>query len=171
MLPHREWRQATCSLDLNPNAEVDRALMDIHNRTSFILCLIGGGLLIASAASGTIGMLGEIVDGLSQLFGPHFVMTFAIVMGILGVLTLFGGIGVIIAGFVLTTRRIELGRNMILISVGTGVLGLAMSLVQLIIAGNPMMEPSSQIAQIPGWVGAILSVEARIIAEQKPMSS
>jgi hypothetical protein len=145
--------------------------MHMHNRTSFILCIIGGSLLIASAASGTIAVIADIVDDLAKLFGPDFVVTFAIVMGILAVMTCLGGIGVIIGGFVFTTHRLELGRSIVLVSVATGVVGLLVSLLQLIMAGDPILNLTFQIAQSLGWVGAILSVEARIVAEQKPVSS
>jgi hypothetical protein len=145
--------------------------MHMHNRTSFILCIIGGSLLIASAASGTIAVIADIVDDLAKLFGPDFVVTFAIVMGILAVMTCLGGIGVIIGGFVFTTHRLELGRSIVLVSVATGIVGLLVSLVQSIIAGDPIMNFTFQIAQSLGWGGAILSVEARIVAEQKPVSS
>jgi len=146
-------------------------LMHMHNRTSFILCIIGGSLLIASAASGTIAVIADIVDDLAKLFGPDFVVTFAIVMGILAVMTCLGGIGVIIGGFVFTTHRLELGRSIVLVSVATGIVGLLVSLVQSIMAGDPILNFTFQIAQSLGWGGAILSVEARIVAEQKPVSS
>ena len=145
--------------------------MHMHNRTSFILCIIGGSLLIASAASGTIAVIADIVDDLAKLFGPDFVVTFAIVMGILAVMTCLGGIGVIIGGFVFTTHRLELGRSIVLVSVATGIVGLLVSLVQSIMAGDPILNFTFQIAQSLGWGGAILSVEARIVAEQKPVSS
>lgn len=146
-------------------------MMHMHNRTSFILCIIGGSLLIASAASGTIAVIADIVDDLAKLFGPDFVVTFAIVMGILAVMTCLGGIGVIIGGFVFTTHRLELGRSIVLVSVATGIVGLLVSLVQSIMAGDPILNFTFQIAQSLGWGGAILSVEARIVAEQKPVSS
>ncbi len=44
-----------------------------------------------------------------------------------------------------------------------------MSLVQSVMAHDPILNLTFQIAQSLGWVGAILSVEARIVAEQKPV--
>jgi hypothetical protein len=143
--------------------------MNIHNRTSFVLCLIGGALLILSAASGTIAVIDAIIDDLAELFGPNFVVTFEIVMGILAVLTCLGGVGVIIGGAVLTSGRVELGRKIVLVSVATGIAGLLMSLVQSVMAQDPLLNLTFQIAQSLGWVGAILSVEARIVAEQEPV--
>jgi len=145
--------------------------MHMHNRTSFLLCIIGGSLFIASGASGTIAVIGDLGEDLAKLFGPDFVVTFAIVMGILAVLACLGGVGVIVGGIVLTTHRVELGRIIVLVAVATGIVGLIVSLVQLIMAGDPIMNLSFQIAQSLGWVGAILSAEARIVAEQKPLSS
>ncbi|RDE16059.1 MAG: hypothetical protein C4K47_02100 [Candidatus Thorarchaeota archaeon] len=143
--------------------------MNIHNRTSFLLCFIGGVLLILSAASGTIVVIDEIIDDIAKLFGPDFVVTAEIVMGILAVLTFLGGVGVIVGGFVFTTERVDLGRKIVLVSVATGVVGLLISLVQSLMAGDPILDLTFQIAQSLGWVGAILSVEARIVAEQRPV--
>ncbi|MHA1770466.1 MAG: hypothetical protein ACTSYL_12145 [Candidatus Thorarchaeota archaeon] len=136
-----------------------------------MLSLIGGLLLIASGVSGAIGIVGNILHNIDFLFGPEVALTFEIIVGILAVLTIMCGIGIIIGGFVMTTPRVELGRNIILVAVGTGVLGLFLSLVQAILVGQLYMSWSVQIAQSVGWVGAILAVEARIIAEQRAVSA
>lgn len=125
--------------------------------------------MIGSGASGTLGYLDQLREAWELALGEGISFTFEIIMGILAALTLIGGLGVIIGGLILTTRYVEAGRIVILVSVGTGVLSLVMSLVQLLLAGTLAMGLAIQLAQSLGWLGAILSVQARIIAEQQPI--
>jgi hypothetical protein len=145
------------------------ALKDFHNKTPFFLCLMGGILLILSGASGSIALAQELSDDFGLLFGSEFVISFEIIMGILGLLTSMTGLAVIVGGLVLTTQRVESGRNIVLVAVGTGVLGLVMALIQSAMAGRIMMDLGLQVTQSLAWIGAILALQARIIAEQKPM--
>ena len=141
----------------------------IHNRTALGLSLVGGVLMIASGASGTLGYLSELQDALDAVYGSTFTFTVEILMGILAGLTAIGGLGVIIGGLILTTQRVEIGRILIMISVAMGILSLIMSLVQLVLAGIFAMGMMIQVAQSLGWIGAIFSIEARIISAQRPL--
>jgi hypothetical protein len=125
--------------------------------------------MIASGASGAISTLAELGPHLNGLFGEGFAITFDIIMGILAGLTLLGGIGVIIGGLILTTRRYQLGRVVVILCIVMGVSGLVMSLIQLVMAGTLMMGLSIQLAQSIGWIGAIFSLIAQTIAEQPSM--
>ena len=128
-------------------------------------------LVIVSGLLGAVGAGGDIVDGLRHLFGPDFVVTYEIMCGILGILMIFSGVGIIAGGLLMTTRRLETGRVVVLVSVSAGILGLLLSLFQAAVTGNLSMGWNVQVVQSIGWVGAILSVIARIIAEQKPLSA
>lgn len=125
--------------------------------------------MISSGASGAIGTLADLDPHLSSLFGTDFALTFDIIMGILSRLTLIGGIGVIIGGLILTTRRYQLGRIVVLLCIVMGVAGLVMSLIQLLMVGTLVMELAAQLAQSIGWIGAIFSLIAQTIAEQPAM--
>ncbi|MHA2140035.1 MAG: hypothetical protein ACXADD_00960 [Candidatus Thorarchaeota archaeon] len=125
--------------------------------------------MISSGLSGAIGTLADLGPHLGELFGPDFVLTFDIIMGILSGLTFIGGVGVIIGGLILTTRRYQLGRFVVLLCIGMGVSGLVMSLIQLLMTGTLVMGLVVQLAQSIGWMGAILSLVAQTIAEQPSM--
>ncbi len=144
-------------------------LTTIKNRTSLILSIIGGLMIISAGTSDAIGVLDELLIDLRELFGPAFVLTFAIITGILAILTVFGGILVIIGGLILTTRRVEVGRIVLLIAVIVSIGGLTMSLIQAILVGNLAIEMRLQLAQSIGWIGAILSTMARVVSEQAPL--
>lgn len=145
-------------------------MMMVHNRNAFILCIVGGALLILSGASGSIGLLDELVDDLTHLFGSDFVLTFAVIMGILSALMIISGALVILSGAVLTTHRVEIGRILLLVAVVMGVVGLIAGLAQSLISGILVVDMNIQVMQSLGWLGAILSMIARIIAEQKHMA-
>ncbi len=125
--------------------------------------------MVSSGASGAIGTLAELGPHLDNLFGADFVLTFDIIMGILGGLTFIGGVGVIIGGIILTTRRYQIGRFVVLLCIVMGVAGLVMSLVQLLMVGTLVMGLTVQLAQSIGWLGAIFSLIAQTIAEQPSM--
>jgi hypothetical protein len=150
-------------------SEREVILKRIHNQNPLVLCLLGGFLMIASGASGAIGTLAELGPHLGDLFGAGFALTFDIIMGILAGLTFIGGTGVIVGGLILTTRRYQLGRYIVLLCIVMGVSGLVMSLIQLLMAGTLMMGLSIQLAQSIGWMGAIFSMIAQTIAEQPSM--
>jgi len=141
-------------------------LKALHNRNSLMLCFTGGLFMIASGASGAIGTLSVIGEHIANLFGPGFEMTFDMMMDLLSTFTLLGGVIVIISGLVLTTRSYTLGRVLLFVSIGIGVAGLVMCLVQLALSGSFMLPLTLQLAQSVGWVGAILSLIAWNVAEQ-----
>ena len=144
-----------------------QTLKTIHNRASLMLCLVGGTLMIASGASGSLGYLSSLDIPLETIFGPTFTITFGTITGILAILTGFGGLGVILGGIVVTTSKVETGRIIIMTSMALGTISLIMSLFQLALSGNLAVNMTIQIAQSLGWIGAIFAIEARIISEQR----
>ncbi|MFX0045140.1 MAG: hypothetical protein ACFE8Z_04780 [Candidatus Hermodarchaeota archaeon] len=122
--------------------------------------------MIASGASGAIGTLSVIGEHMANLFGPGFEITFDMMMDLLSTFTLLAGVIVIISGLILTTKRFRLGRILLFVSIGVGVAGLVMCLVQLALSGGFMLPLTLQLAQSAGWVGAILSLIAWNVAEQ-----
>lgn len=143
--------------------------MTLHNRTPLLLCLIGGLLLIVSGTSGAIGVLEEIKEGIAALFGLQLLISFETVMGALAILTVLSGVTIIIGGVVLSTSHVRSARIVIFLAVAAGVAGLLMTLVQMATAGVFVMDMLHQLQQSLGWIGAILAVVARTVAEQKPM--
>ncbi len=142
--------------------------MTVHNKNAMTLCLIGGAMLIASGISGLMNPE-EIPNGLVNLFGSEILVSVTIIMGILAILTCIGGIGIIIGGIFLTRRSFEHSLNLIMLALAMAVLGLTMNLIQHVFAVTFVMNFQLQVSQSIGWIGAILSLTARIIAEQKPL--
>ncbi len=143
--------------------------MKIHNRNAFILCLVGGVLLFASGASGVIGLIDELAEALREILEFTLVLTLENIMAGLATITMISGIIVIIGGVVLTTSEVRAGRIIVNLAIAVGIIGLLMILVQSVVTGTLSMEMTMQLQQSFGWVGAILAIIARIIAEQKPL--
>jgi hypothetical protein len=144
--------------------------MKIHNKNAFILCFIGGVLLIASGASGVISLIDELAEALYAVLELSFVLTLENIMAGLATLTIISGVVVIIGGIILTTSRVRMGRYIVNLAIAMGIIGLLMILVQSAMTGTIAMELTMQLQQSLGWIGAILAFIARIIAEQKPLT-
>jgi len=145
--------------------------MNIHNKNALLLSILGGTLMIISGASGAIAVIDVLEEALTAMFGLSVVLTFEAVMGYLAVMTSMAGVVAIIGGFILTTDRVWVGRIILLGAIAAGVLGLMMSMVQLVMTGTLNMDIALQLQQSLGWIGAIVAFVARIIADQKPLVS
>ncbi|MDF1540426.1 MAG: hypothetical protein P1Q69_16140 [Candidatus Thorarchaeota archaeon] len=144
-------------------------LKDVHNGASLWMCIIGGLLMILSGASGALGYLPEIQEGVRAFHGESFTISLDIIIGILSTLTAIGGCVVILGGLILTTSHVEAGRITVMVAMGMGSLSLIMSLVQLVLAGLLILPLLTQLAQSFGWIGAMMAILARNISEQQPI--
>jgi hypothetical protein len=142
---------------------------DVHNSNAFLLCLVGGILMMLAGVSGTIQLMGELLLSNEDVMDPTAMMTVEIVTGMLVLLTGLGGLGIIVSGLVLTTRRVQLGRILVALFTGMGVLGLVLNLAQLVMVGTLTMDLMHQVGQSLGWIGAIFAIIARTVAVQKPI--
>ncbi len=122
-----------------------------------------------AGVSGTIQLMEEILLSNGDAMVPTALMTVEIVTGMLVLLTGLGGIGIVASGIILTTRRVQLGRILVALFTGMGVLGLAANLVQLVMVGTLAMDLMHQVGQSLGWIGAMFAIIARTVAVQKPI--
>lgn len=125
--------------------------------------------MIISGTTGAIGVIGELSEILQYLFGLEFFTTFDNFMRGLAAWAALGGLVVILGGTILTTERVRFGRIVILAGITVGVVGLLMTLVQMASTGLLVMSLMDQLEQSVGWIGAMLAIIARIIADQKPI--
>ena len=122
-----------------------------------------------AGVSGTIQLMEELMLRNGDAMDPTALMTVEIVTGMLVLLTGLGGMGIVASGIILTTRRVHLGRILIALFTGMGVLGLAANLVQLVMVGTLAMDLMHQVGQSLGWIGAMFAIIARTVAVQKPI--
>ena len=122
-----------------------------------------------AGVSGSIQLIEELLLTNGDAMDPTSMMTVEIVTGMLVLLTGLGGLGIVASGIILTTRRVHLGRILVALFTGMGVLGLAANLAQLVMVGTLAMDLMHQVGQSLGWIGAIFAIIARTVAVQKPI--
>ena len=125
--------------------------------------------MMLAGISGTIQLMGELLLANDNAMDPTAMMTVEIVTGMLVLLTGLGGMGIIASGIILTTRRVYMGRILVALFTGMGVLGLVTNLAQLVMVGTLAMDLMHQVGQSLGWIGAIFAIIARTVAVQKPI--
>lgn len=99
----------------------------MRNRDPFLLCLISGLILIAvgyNEGTGTIALIYGFLNAIPAL-DPIFPLI-GIILFILWVIAWLGGIAIIIGGILLTARHVRLGKWIIAIAAGFGIISLVL---------------------------------------------
>jgi len=78
-----------------------------------------------------------------------------------------GGVSVIIGSLLFSWGRVRLGRLIVGLGAGIGVISLALSLAQMYLAGILNVTFLLALSQTPGWAGAVLSIVARFLAKEE----
>ncbi|MFO7837039.1 MAG: hypothetical protein R6V83_10300 [Candidatus Thorarchaeota archaeon] len=135
----------------------------MENKKSFVLCLLGGLLLIITSATGSIGYFGmlEELHTIPEL--QNIVWVVDILLFVLTFIAGLGGIGVIIGSYLLTTARVGTGKFIIGIAAGLGLIGLIIELGKTVYFSGLgiLVDFLLLIAQSIGWIGIILSIIGR----------
>jgi hypothetical protein len=106
----------------------------MRNQTPFALCIIGGLLLLGAGyvdGANSIILVYLLVHAFAALAPFYFIID--IILLFLWIIALLGGIAVIIGGFLLTTSHIRLGKFIIAISSGFGLISLILVILCVII--------------------------------------
>ena len=109
----------------------------MKNQTPFALCLLGGLFLILAGYDHgirTIFLIYAVVHALSAL-APYYIIIDSI-LTVLGVIAWSGGYAVILGGYLLTTSHVRLGKFLIMIAAGFGLISFILTLLWFFIAGG-----------------------------------
>ncbi|MBS3795515.1 MAG: hypothetical protein KGY80_11490 [Candidatus Thorarchaeota archaeon] len=135
----------------------------MENKKSFLLCLLGGLLLIITSATGSIGYF-AMLEQLHTVPELQDIMWLVdILLNILTYVAGLGGIGVIIGGYLLTTERVGTGKFIVGLAAGTSLIGLLIDLGKMLyfVGLEIVIDFLLIIAQSIGWIGIILSIIGR----------
>ena len=141
----------------------------MHNRIPFLLCIVGGILLIATSTVGSIGFLQLIADIVASIPAlEDYLWLINMILYVLLFLAGLGGISVIIGGVLLTGARVGTGKFIIGLGAGMGLIGLVISLIEIIWTSGfgTLVNFLLLAAQSAGWVGATLTIIARQTAKK-----
>ena len=140
----------------------------LKNSLSVALALIGGFLLFQVSWVGSIGFIADIAV-YAQTYFPAAAEAITLVLTILLYIAALGGIAVIIGGILIAMDRIGLGKFVIGLGAGVGLVGLIIMLVEAYLAGGvaALTDILTMISQSIAWIGVIMSIVARSRAKSE----
>ncbi len=139
----------------------------MKNQTPFALCFIGGLFLILAGYNhgiGTIFLIYGVLHSISAL-APYY-LVIDIILTILGIIAWSGGYAVIIGGYLLTKSHVRLGKFVVAIAAGFGLISLILTIVWAYIVGGVagLLVLAWLIMNSIWAIGLILTIIARSIA-------
>ncbi|MGY5860284.1 MAG: hypothetical protein RTU63_13020 [Candidatus Thorarchaeota archaeon] len=139
----------------------------MRNKVPFILCIIGGALMISASVVGSAGIWEDIIL-LAQSLAPGFADIMQWVLVILLYIASLGGIAVIIGGYLVTTDRVGTGKFIIGIAAGLGIFGLIMSVYTMYMAVGfaAFTELYNLLSTSAGALGPVLTIVARFMVKK-----
>jgi hypothetical protein len=139
----------------------------MENKVPFILCVIGGALMIYAGVVGSVGIWGQLIT-LAASIAPELEGIMLLILVILRNIASLGGIAVIIGGFLITTNRVGTGKFIIGIAAGVGLIGFIMSVYTLYMAVGVVafFEILNLLATSAGMLGPVLTIVARTMAKK-----
>ncbi len=134
----------------------------MKNQVPIILGLIGGILLIQVGWVGGIGIIDDIA-AYALLYFPTMAEAVTLILNILIYIATLGGISVVIGTLLIAISRIGLGKFVIGLGAGVGLIGLIIMLATTVMTGGveALLDVLTLIAQSVAWIGVILSILAR----------
>ena len=140
----------------------------MKNQTPFVLCLIGGLFLILAGYDHgvrTIFLVYGVAHTISAL-APYYFIIDSILL-ILGLIAWSGGYTVILGGYLLTTSHVRVGKFLISIAAGFGLISFILTIVWVfIVAGWAGLLVLGWLIMNSVWaIGLVLTIIARSTAK------
>jgi hypothetical protein len=132
--------------------------------TAFVIAAIAGILLLLTGFQGPIGLYRTIKDLLPNLIQNQQILQIAnVIVAIFIGTALAGGLAVIAGGILVLFNLVTLGKFVIAIGTGAGIIWLILLIITLVSTQqlNTIVERYS----LFGWIGIILSFFARAVAK------
>ena len=131
-----------------------------------ILCFIGGVLMLLSSVVGSVGFIDTVLTWAAGVFGLEMTKTFSILMTILAYIAAGGGISVIVGSLIAGYGPDRIGRIVIGIGIGTGLIGLIIILITNLMTGVSISDlPNIFLSAFNGTyglVGVLISIFSRM---------
>jgi len=139
----------------------------MQNKVPFILCIIGGLLMIYVGAVGSVGFWENLVS-YTESVAPGFEVELLWILVILQNIASLGGIAVIIGAYLITTNRVGTGKLIIGIAAGMGIFGFIMFIYNMYMAMGiaAFTVILNILATSAAILGPVLTVIARIMVKK-----
>ncbi|MFW9836482.1 MAG: hypothetical protein ACFFE7_03120 [Candidatus Thorarchaeota archaeon] len=109
----------------------------MKNQTPFALCIIGGIFLIVTGYNhgiSTLFLIYAVVHTIAALAPFYFIVDTILI--VLGLIAWTGGYAVLIGGYLLTTSHVRLGKFLIMIAAGFGLISFILTILWFFIVGG-----------------------------------
>jgi len=131
-----------------------------------LFAYLGGTLLLIAGATGSTGIVGTIIEYLIENLGGATADLLSLILQALTFVADLGGISVIIGGSLIINQRPKIGKFIIGIGAGMGLVGFLIILALAFLHGwINVINFITIISQSIGWIGIILSITATILAK------
>ena len=140
----------------------------MRNKIPFILCIIGGALMIYAGVVGGVGFWEDLL-AYAAAIAPRYAEIMAWILIILQNIASMGGVAVIIGGYLVTTDRVGTGKFIIGIAAGMGIFGFIMLIYNMYMAMGmaAFAELLNIISASAAVAGPVITIVARFRI-QKP---
>ncbi|MHA1387860.1 MAG: hypothetical protein ACTSW8_08700 [Candidatus Thorarchaeota archaeon] len=139
----------------------------MRNKVPFILCLIGGALMLYAGVIGSVGIWGDIL-ALAATLAPGFAKVMGWILTILVNIASMGGIAVIIGGYLIITNRVGTGKFIIGIAAGMGLFGFIILIYTMYTAMGMAAfgEILNLLSTSAALAGPVITIIARTMAKK-----
>ncbi|MBE0525973.1 hypothetical protein E4H12_00955 [Candidatus Thorarchaeota archaeon] len=134
----------------------------MRNEVPFLLCIIGGILMIMASVVGSADLWIQIF-AFAETIVPGSGEILGLVLIVLRYIAGLGGVAVIIGGYLVTTDRVGTGKFVIGLAAGLGLIGLIINLVTAYMAVGiaAFTDFLNLLATSSGVLGPVLTIIAR----------
>ncbi len=138
----------------------------MEHKKWIILCFIGGVLMVISSVVGSVGFIGTVLTLAAEALGVETTQYFSILLTVLGYIAAGGGISVMVGALIAGYGPDRIGRIVIGIGIGTGILGLIIILITNLITGASISDlPNILLSAFNGTyglAGVLISIFSRM---------
>lgn len=137
----------------------------ISSKIAAILAYIGGILLIVAGTTGSLGIIGTVIEYIIENVDGATAEFLSIVLQILNFVADLGGISVIVGGTFIFYERKRIGKIIVRLGAGMGIIGFGLILASAFLHGWAyVVNFLLTVTQSIGWIGLIFALASTIIA-------
>ncbi len=137
--------------------------VSIRNKTAAILAIVGGLFILIGGGTGMVSFLNELSEIVKDMMGePN--QTVETIFMILIFIAALGGVAVMIGGFLFFRDYVRIGKILIFLGAGIGIVGLIIWFLSFVVQGEGL-EFFSLITTTFLGIGIILSIAANFAAK------
>ena len=134
----------------------------MEDKKWIVICIIGGLLMFISSVVGSVSFFALVFSEASKHFGAEAALVLSIILLIFSIVAMGGGISVIIGAILVSREKIGLGKFIIGLGAGMGLIGLIILLITSLLAGTVLAVSSGLINGSYGFLGVVLTIIARL---------